>query len=88
MKCDLYTTVIRDFINIFLVIPERNLTFVVKMTENSEKLGIIKRKIESDETVMWQWNIIGINAGAPSTQRRYLWGVALGIYTGGVCPGT
>ena len=71
MKCDLYTTVIRDFINIFLVIRERNLTFVVKMTKNSEKkLGIIKRKIESDETVMRQWNIIGINAGAPYTQRR------------------
>ena len=59
---------IRDFINIFLV-RERNLTFIVKITKNSDS-GIIKRKIESDETVMRQWNIIGINAGPPYTQRR------------------
>ena len=69
VKCDLYTTVIRDFINIFLVVRERNLTFIVKITKNSDS-GINKRKIESDETVMRQWNIIGINAGAPITQRR------------------
>ena len=69
VKCDLYTTVIRDFINIFLVVRERNLTSIVKITKNSDS-GIIKRKIEIDETVMRQWNIIGINAGTPSTQRR------------------
>ena len=34
---DLHTTVIRDFKNIFLVIRERDLTFVVKMTKISEK---------------------------------------------------
>ena len=37
VNCDLYTTVIRDFINIFLFIRERDIIFVVKMTKKSEK---------------------------------------------------
>ena len=82
MNCDLYRTVIRDFINIFLVIREKDLTFFVKMTKISEKcryywplLKDLQRKIESDETVMRRWNIFGINAAAQSThRRRYKWG--------------
>ena len=77
VNCDLYPTVIRDFINIFLVIRERDLTFFVKMMKNSEKcryywplLKDLQRKIESDETVMRRWNIFGINAAAQSTHRR------------------
>ena len=47
---------------------------MIKMVRRVSRDHIIindlQRKIESNETVMRRWHICGIDAGAPSTQKR------------------
>ena len=63
------TTVIRDFINILLVIC---------------KIPHFPRENDSEKkNAMRRWNILGINTGEPSTQRRYYWWWSGGTHTVG-----
>ena len=76
VNCDLYATVIRDFINIFLVICEKDLIFLFKIWV---LLNNLQQKIESEETVLLRWNSFGINAVLFHTQMRHFRGRGDGV---------
>ena len=63
VNCGLYATVFRDFINIFLVICERD-HFPRENDDNFRQISVFLK-----ETVMRQWNIFSINTSALHTQR-------------------